>query len=162
MTDKQWSEAILEFVHREVAIDFQDWPTAVMRLPRCVRVYYVTWNLEAEVCNGGFIHYFLNFWGRLGEEAVSCYEELGCPALGEVVRRAADIFWGMVNTGRFVEKESYEVECAIGPELEPLDSEFYALGAKHDPDRLRSKYVRKHKAEFAALIARGEEGEAKG
>jgi hypothetical protein len=156
MTDKQWHKAISDFVDREVAIDFRDWTTAVMRLPRCVRVYYVTWILEAEVCNGGFIHFFLNYWGGLDDEAISCYEELECPALGEVIQKAVDIFRSEVGTGRFAGKSSYEVECAVGPCLDGADSEFYALGTQYDTEHLRADYVRKHSADFAACLAKGE------
>ena len=68
MTEEQLDEALREYVRREVHVDFRDWTTAIMRLPRSVRVYHLSWLLEAEVCNGGFIHFFLNFWGRLGDE----------------------------------------------------------------------------------------------
>jgi hypothetical protein len=158
MTEEELDEAIREYVRREVHVDFRDWTTAIMRLPRSVRVYYCSWLLEAEVCNSGFIHFFLNFWGRLGSEGASCFEELGSPELAAVIRRAVGIFWSEVGTGRFADKPAYEVEQAVDPLLRPLDDEFYSLGAKADTDQLRLKYLREHAAEFASYVAPGSAG----
>ena len=155
MTEEQLDKALREHVRREAHVDFRDWTTAIMRLPRSVRVYYFSWLLEAEVCNGGFIHFFLNFWGRLGGEGASCFEELGSPELAAVIRRAVDIFWNEVGTGRLGDKTAYEVEEALDPLLRPLDDEFYSLGEKVDTDQLRLKYLREHAAEFVSYVAEG-------
>ena len=155
MTEEQLDKTLREHVRRKVLVDFRDWTTAIIRLPRSVRVYYFSWLLEAEVCNGGLIHFFLNFWGRLGGEGVSCFEELGNPELAAVIRRAVDIFWNEVGTGRFSYNTAYEVEKAVGPLLRPLDDEFYYLQEKVDTDQLRLKYLREHAAEFVSYIAEG-------
>jgi hypothetical protein len=155
VTEEQLDEALREYVRREVHVDFRDWTTAIMRLPRSVRVYYFSWLLEAEVGNGGFIHFFLNFWGRLGGEGASCFEELGSPELAAVIRRAVDIFWNEVGTGSFGDKTAYEVEEAVGSLLRPLDDEFYSLGEEVDTDQLRLKYLREHAAEFVSIVAEG-------
>jgi hypothetical protein len=39
MNEEQLDKAIREYVSREVHIDFRDWTTAIMRLPRSLRVY---------------------------------------------------------------------------------------------------------------------------
>jgi hypothetical protein len=158
MNEEQLDEAIREYVRREVHIDFQNWTTAILRLPRSVRVYYFTWLLEAEVGNGGFIHFFLNFWGQLGSEGASCFEELGSPELSAVIRKAVRIFSNEVWTGRFAGKPAYEVEETIDPLLRPLDDEFWSLAAKADTDQLRLKYLRDHAGEFASYVTKGSGG----
>ena len=152
MTEEELDEAIREYVQREVHVDFSDWTTAIMRLPRPVRVYYFSWMLEAEVCNGGFIHFFLNFWGHLGAEGASCFEELGSPELAAVIRSALGVVRAEMGTGKFAGKPPYAIEESVGPMLRPLDDQFYDLGEKVDTDQLRRKYLREHAAEFAAYI----------
>ncbi|HZZ77599.1 MAG TPA: DUF4375 domain-containing protein [Gemmataceae bacterium] len=153
MTEEQLDEAIHEYAMRETEVDFRDWTTAIMRLPPSVRVYYFSWLLEREVCNGGFIHFFLNFWGRLGNEGASCFEALGSPELAAVIQRAVVIFWTEIESGKYVDKEGYEVELAVDPLLRHMDDEFYRLRQEVDTDRLRRNYLREHSAELMSCLA---------
>ena len=107
------------------------------------------------MCNGGFIHFFLNFWGLLGSEAASCFEELGSPELAAVIRKAAAIFWNEVGTGRYADKQANEVEEALALLLRPLDDEFYSLGDKIDTEQLRRNYLHENAAELMLYFANG-------
>jgi hypothetical protein len=90
--------------------------------------------LEAEGCNGGFIHFFLNFWGDLGNEGAGCFEELGSPELAGVIRNAVDVFREALKNGSFADKQASEVEEALDPLLRPFDEEFYDLAERIDTE----------------------------
>jgi hypothetical protein len=54
-------------------------------LPPGVRAVYATWEVEAQVGNGGFDQYFENTDGALADEAVLAFRLFGASGLADLV-----------------------------------------------------------------------------
>ncbi len=102
-------------------------PGRVRQLPAGVRMVYSTWELEADVNNGGFDQYFANTDGALIDEAITGFRLIGANRTAALVERA----------------RSARGDRAA---LDALDGEFYELG--EPVQDLRTRYIRGHPEAF--------------
>jgi hypothetical protein len=113
---------------------------------------FATWVLEGEINNGGFNQYFYNFSssGQYAEEARDGFMLINANKHADLTQKAIDV---MLKNAKKLSKfkdgtlESFSKSYENNP-LNPLDSEFYALGKIENLSELRIKYIRDHLSEF--------------
>lgn len=114
-------------------------------------VYALDW-VRKEVSNGGFDQLFGNSTGYLMPEALEGAEYIGATDYADVLRRAAAVFrGGEVPRDRDERTDVLDAEPArIGPVLEALDEEFYALLDDHERNltRLMAIFIAENAEQF--------------
>lgn len=123
--DDEVEWAIVQRVGEVMGADYR--PRLLLELPVGVRTVYATWEVEAEVNNGGFEQYFLNTDGVLADEAVAGFQRIGATraaALLELARQNRD----------------------DPDQLAALDDRFYTLDEPIQD--LRIRYIRTHPQDF--------------
>lgn len=86
--------------------------------------YFVLWELDAEVRNGGFSQYYFNSSGELAIYAVEAAEAVGASKLAGIIQKANDLFGKKgPDADRIKRMEQLsKVELKV---LEALDSQYY-------------------------------------
>jgi hypothetical protein len=116
------------FIVQEVAArmpgDFTN--AAAPDRPPGVRAVYATWEVEAQVGNGGFDQYFENTDGALADEAVLAFRLFGASGLADLVEQA------------LAQRQNID---ALGR----LDERFYELGSAQAG---RIRFIRQHPESF--------------
>ena len=144
-------EMNLRLIRLSEAVEAQFADADPATLPPAVQVFWVIWQLEAEVNNGGFLQYFGNSSGRLVPHAVAALRTIGANTMADIVERAIfvagrDIAWA--------DDEARSTALnALGPdvpeELDFLDRAFFTY-----PDNLTVllyTYASEHSDELGEL-----------
>ncbi len=156
LNDGELTSAIVDHVHLALGNEYDKWVEIIRRLPASVRAIYATWNVDAEVNNGGFNQYFWNLESTGAVQYMPFASIQGYELLG-----AADytsIMWGALATWQqeteqmavFREANTLEsfIESYKHTTLDELDKRYFGLD-----DRildLQSQYIRKHTESFVS------------
>lgn len=94
LADHDLEQAIIDYVDRRLASRSadEDEVSVVNALPRGVRALYLTWTVESEVINGGFVRYFWNWAGQFAKEAVTAFEFFSADEHAALMREANRVY----------------------------------------------------------------------
>ncbi len=117
------------------------------KLNQAQKVLYVTYELEAEVNNGGFSQYFYNPSGNLSNELVPSFKAIGAERTAEICQKAVSIFGDSVPVDRNEREECYDkMEDDVSELLSECDHEFYEY--EDNIMDLQYKFVMENKDSF--------------
>lgn len=127
-----------------------DWEYEVVQAwPIGLRMLYTTWEVEAEVNNGGFDQYFWNTEGMFSQMALKNFRLVGAKQYASLLERAIAVEKEVAAIMKKHEDEGTldaYLESQQDSRWDTLGSEFYSL--KEDLSALRVKYIRSHLDEF--------------
>ena len=131
----------------------QFWRVAYAALSEPERVFVSVWELEAEVTNGGFQHYFSNTSGRIAPYVVDALRAIRAETMAKIAERALltvdqDIPW-MNDVER--RRRLRALPPGAVEMLGRLDREFYAY--PDDLTLLLYEYVAECRDEIAGAAA---------
>lgn len=121
----------------------------VMGMSRGFRDIYITWVLESEVNNGGFIQFFYNTSGRFNGEIAGALNDIKAYKTEKIAIDALALY----NKDRTIHKnakrarsmESF-MDSYSRSELDRLDDLFY--NSREDLSKLRIRYIRENSGQF--------------
>jgi hypothetical protein len=88
ITDDALEQALLDYLFDRLEQFQQDQDQAFAALSPQFRVFFCTWEVEAEVMNGGLNQYFWNSSGQNAERVPPALEELGDSVAADLMRQA--------------------------------------------------------------------------
>lgn len=94
LPDHDLERALVEYVDERLArrgAD-EDEVAIVNALPPGVRALYLTWMVESEVINGGFVRYFWNWAGQFATQAVAAFEFFSAHEHAALMREANRVY----------------------------------------------------------------------
>ncbi len=86
--DDALEQALLDYLFHRLEQFQQDQDQAFAALSPQFRVFFCTWEVEAEVMNGGLNQYFWNSSGQNAERVPPALEELGDSVAADLMRQA--------------------------------------------------------------------------
>jgi len=111
---------------------------------------YSTWEVEAEVNNGGFNQFYFNSSKQFSDMAVLGFEIIQAHQFADLMREANKTY---VKNKDWLERfddgtvESFSKSYESNP-LNPLDEKFYQFYQTEDLKALKVRYIRMHIEEF--------------
>lgn len=92
--DHEIERLIIDYVDTRLANrnEDEDEVRVVNELPPAVRALYLTWTVESEVINGGFVRYFWNWSGRFANDAVAAFEFFSAREHSRLMREANRVY----------------------------------------------------------------------
>jgi hypothetical protein len=90
IADEKLEQAIIDFVDAKLAARAADESEAhvLAALPAAVQALYLTWAVESEVINGGFIRYYWTWMGQLADATVAAFEFFSAHKHAHLMREA--------------------------------------------------------------------------
>ncbi|MCX7923106.1 MAG: DMP19 family protein [Clostridia bacterium] len=129
--------------------DYENQYELITNLPDGLKYFYVSWQLEAEVNNGGFNQYFYNTSGEFIDEAIEAFKYFELVKLAEIVTKAAEIAVDEIElhikTKRIGTLEAFSNSYKF-TNLGEADCEFYKYGS--DISQARIKKIRSYTNDF--------------
>ena len=128
--DDKLEEAVFDYAVTKLEGHYDDEANIVNTLPPGVRALYVTWEVEAEVNNGGFHQYYWNTQDRYSREAVNGFEFFGAVKHAALMREANSVRAQEIDALAKLRKEDTSeafAESSEASHLGPLDERFFAL-----------------------------------
>jgi hypothetical protein len=111
------------------------------------KVFSAIWQLESDVCNGGFGQYFTNCWGDPSVKfAPEALRTIGAHKCAAIVDQAMALLPPGIPDDFDERSDFFESEEALSAALSEIDTKFYAY-----PDKLTEllfAFVTKHPDEF--------------
>lgn len=139
-TDDEMRAFLLATAERS---DLGLWTHGVADMSGPRRTFVLIWELNAQVCNGGFRQYAHNTSGEGAPYIVDALIEIGAHATARLAKRAIDLIGDTDWTDEDV-RQAYvnELDDAIGVQLDDLDQAFFKW--EDDLDRLLFNYLVKN------------------
>jgi hypothetical protein len=142
IADDDLEQAIVDYVVGKLKDGAQE-EMVVAALPPGIRAFWLTWNVESEVNNGGFNQYYWNTGDRFSTQAVEAFQFFSAPEHARLMQEAnairaqeAQAINQLKQAGTLEAfSESYKLS-----KLSPLDERFYEL--KEDLPALRIAKIR--------------------
>jgi hypothetical protein len=131
--DDKLEQAVFDYAVSKLEGHDEDEANIVNKFPPGVRALYVTWEVEAEVNNGGFHQYYWNAAGRYSKQAVEGFEFFGAVKHAALMREANTIRAKEIDALSKFRKEDTSEAFAKSSEashLGPLDERFFTLDEK--------------------------------
>lgn len=150
---KNLKDESIEFdIHDSIISQFnqEEWNDSeiIPKLSKAQQAFYITWEVESEVNNGGFNQFYFNSSGQWADKAVNAFLFFGATKHADLMDRANKIYHKIkpdldkANDGSL---ENFSKTYKDNP-LNALDDEFYKIG---EPlQQMRIKYIRQHPEEF--------------
>lgn len=123
---------------------------AIGKLSPGQKAVYSTWEVEAEVNNGGFNQFYFNSSRKFSEMAVDGFRLFGANKFAELIQNANVMHESAkVNLEKYNDDttENFSKSYTNNP-LNELDTLFYKLYKEEDLHQLKIKYIRSHIKEF--------------
>jgi hypothetical protein len=142
--DDKLEQAVFDYAATKLEGHYDDEANIVNKFLPGVPALYVTWEVEAEVNNGGFHQYYWNTADRYSKQAVDAFELFGAVKHAALMREANSIRAKEIDTlARFRKEDTAEAfsESSKESHLGPLDEQFYRLD-----ENLRAPRVAKMRA----------------
>ena len=149
MPDDRLELAVIDYIHAKLAYDQDLDDQTIMALSPALRGLYATWELEAEVNNGGFNQFFWNSSGRWAEQAVLGFRLFGAEEHARIAAEAIEVYAREKAAQDKLKAENSAaafVESYEHTDLGALDTRFYNVA--EDLGALRIAYIRAHPDEF--------------
>ena len=113
------------------------------------RVIYFTFQLEAEVNNGGFYQFFYNAYGDISADLVASFEAIGAEQTAGICKKAVGVFDENLPADRTQRREFLDRTFTdeMSQVLSECDEEFYSQ--TDDLEKLNYQFIMKNKAGFS-------------
>jgi hypothetical protein len=128
--DEKLEQAVFDYAASKLEGHYDDEETIINQFPPGVRALYVTWDVEAEVNNGGFHQYYWNTADRYSRQAVEGFEFFGAVKHTALMREANSIRAKEVSAlAKFRKENTAEAfsESSDASHLGSLDERFFGL-----------------------------------
>lgn len=154
--DNAVEQAIIDYVSLKLEDKSGDQVyETVIALPEGYVDVFATWELEAEVNNGGFDQYFFNTGGEFALEAIEGFKKMGADKMARLVKKALDKSLnehlvdklankkdGNAEASNNSDKENDKENKQAAANYEALDELFYAEEELISPKRI--KFIREN------------------
>jgi Domain of unknown function (DUF4375) len=130
ISDDKLEQAIFDYAATKLEGHYDDEANIVNKFPSGVRALYVTWEVEAEVNNGGFHQYYWNTADRYSKQAVEGFEFFGAVKHAALMRETNSIRAKEIDAlAKFRKEDTSEAfyESSNASQLGPLDERFFGL-----------------------------------
>jgi hypothetical protein len=120
----------------------------IEKLSHAERVFYVVYQLEGEVNNGGFSQYLFNSSGNFANEIVEALREIGANKTADICDKALSALGGKIPEDWELRQEKLEsmITDEVDTILSKCDNEFYSY-----PDNLEElnyKFIEINRNQF--------------
>ncbi|HEY0687207.1 MAG TPA: DUF4375 domain-containing protein [Steroidobacter sp.] len=145
--DDQIERLIIDYVDARLANrrEDEDEVGVVNELPPGMRALYLTWTVESEVINGGFVRYFWNWAGQFADDAVAAFEFFSAREHSQLMREANRVYAEECGTS-FVSDGRELIDAYESWRLQLLEDCFYQLD--ESLSALRIDKIREHPEAF--------------
>jgi len=143
INDENLEIAILDYIDSKVGNDYENQYLIITNLSKGFQAIYTTWEVEAEVNNGGFNQYFWNSTGEFANEAIEGFKQIKAEEFEKIMKGAvATAISENKEMKKFRDKGTIEAfsESYKHTSLNTYDDEFY--NCKENLSALRIKYIR--------------------
>lgn len=149
VADHEVEQLIVEYVDARLAArgEQEDEAHVINELPAGVRALYLTWTVESEVINGGFVRYFWNWAGQFAEEAVAAFEFFAAAEHARFMREANRVYAEECGATH-VEDGRELIDAHHSWRLQLLDDSFHHID--ESLSALRIEKIRAHPEQFYA------------
>lgn len=138
LADHQLEQALIDYVDRRLASRSADEDEAAVMnaLPSGVRALYLTWAVESQVIDGGFIRYFSNRAGQFAQDAVAAFEFFSANEHARLMHEAIRVY--AEECGRTHVTEGRElIDAYESWRLQFLEDHFYQIDESLSTLRIR-------------------------
>ena len=120
----------------------------IEKLSAAERVFYIIFQLEGEVNNGGFSQYFHNSNGNFANEVAKALREIGADETADICDTALAALGGEIPVEWALRQETLEsvITDSVDKILSECDGAFYKY--PDDLEELNYQYILNNKAQF--------------
>jgi hypothetical protein len=150
IADEKLEQAIIDYVDAKLAgrgAD-DDEVQVLASLPAATHALYLTWAVESEVINGGFIRYYRSWMGQFADEAVTAFEYFSAHKHAHLLREANRTHAEEVASAN-AQNDAETPETYFSARLHVLEDRFYNLD--ESLSALRIAKVRANPSAFAVV-----------
>jgi hypothetical protein len=143
IADADLEQAIVDYVIAKLDSHHDQEEAVLNRLPKGVRLLWLTWVVEGQVNNGGFNQYYWNTNDVNSEDAVEAFEFFSAKEHAALMKEANRVRANEIDAMQgFKDQGSLEAfsESYKESKLNPIDSRFYRLN--EDLSALRISKIR--------------------
>jgi Domain of unknown function (DUF4375) len=128
IANEKIEQAIIDFVDARLAARApdQDEVQVLASLPAAMRALYLTWAVESEVINGGFIRFYWTWMGQLADDAVAAFEFFSAHKHAHLMREA-NRSWAEEIASAGLQQVEDTGEIHFPARLHVLEDRFYKL-----------------------------------
>jgi hypothetical protein len=150
ISDDKLEMAIIDYITDiKLKGDYKKEYPVIKSLSKGMQYIYITWSLDGEVNNGGFIQYFYNSSGMFAGDLIEALHEIKAFKTEKIAMEAITVYNKEKARHEKVKKDG-TIESFISSygesELGRLDELFYKSG--EDLGGLRIKYIRENSDQF--------------
>lgn len=152
IVDEKLEQAIIDFVDARLATRAMGESEAkvLAALPAAMRALYLTWAVESEVINGGFIRYYWSWMGQLADDTVAAFEFFSAYKHAHLMREANRTHAEEIASAG-AQKDDDMAETYFSSRLYVLEDRFYNLD--ESLSALRIAKVRAEPSAFSVVRA---------
>jgi hypothetical protein len=149
IADEKLEQAIIDYVDAKLTARGQDEDEVqvLSSLPAATRALYLTWAVESEVINGGFIRYYWSWMGQFADDAVAAFELFAAYKHAHLMREANRTHAEEVAAAG-AQKDAEMTETYFSARLHVLEDRFYNLG-----ESLSALRIAKVRADPSAFVS---------
>lgn len=151
IADDKIEQAIIDFVDARLqarGVDEDD-VQVLSALPAATRALYLTWAIETDVINGGFIRYYWSWMGQFADDTVAAFEFFAAYKHAHLMREANRTHAEEIASAG-AEQEGETAEMYFSARLQVLEERFYNLD-----ESLSALRIAKVRADPGAFSAAG-------
>lgn len=150
IADEKIEQAIIDFVDAKLAARGadEDEVQVLSSLPAPTRALYLTWAVESEVINGGFIRYYWSWMGQFADDTVTAFEFFAAYKHAHLLREANRTHAEETASANS-QKDEEMSETYFSARLHVLEDRFYNLD--ESLSALRIAKVRADPSAFAVV-----------
>lgn len=148
IADEKLEQAIIDFVDAKLTARCadEDEVQVLSALPAATRALYLTWAVESEVINGGFIRYYWSWMGQFADDTVAAFEFFSAYKHAHLLREANRTHAEEVASAN-AQKDAEPTDSHFSTRLHVLEDRFYNLD--ESLSALRIAKVRANPGEFS-------------
>jgi hypothetical protein len=148
IADEKLEQAIIDFVDARLTARGadEDEVQVLSALPAATRALYLTWAVESEVINGGFIRYYCSWMGQFADDTVAAFEFFSAYKHAHLLREANRIHAEEIESAN-AQKDAEMTDSHSSTRLHVLEERFYNLD--ESLSALRIAKVRANPSEFS-------------
>jgi len=148
IADEKLEQAIIDFVDAKLTARGadEDEVQVLSALPAATRALYLTWAVESEVINGGFIRYYWSWMGQFADDTVAAFEFFSAYKHAHLLREANRTHAEEIASAN-AQKDVEPTDPYFSTRLHVLEDRFYNLD--ESLSALRIAKVRANPGEFS-------------
>jgi hypothetical protein len=150
IADEKLEQAIIDFVDAKLTSRGadEDEMQVLSSLPAPTRALYLTWAVESDVINGGFVRYYFSWMGQFADDAVAAFEFFSAHKHAHLMREANRTH-AEESASAGAQKDPERTETYFSTRLQVLEERFYNL--EESLSALRIAKVRADPSAFAVV-----------